>query len=374
MATAHLPPITRRKAWGASAIATLGAVAFAAWGLAGSSIDRASAQEGRSNGPSVGTQTSGASRSGAVALARLLPASGLISVGARPGARVIELKVKEDDQVSAGTVLAVLEGHDAARSQLDLATAQRNRAQDERAARLVAARKAAETTQRRLDEGRSLYSQFGATLKGKDRYEAEMALYQVEMQAIKTQLDVELAQGAAPADGGGHPADPKRPADGSPEEAILKAQVALATAGLRETEVRAPTSGRILRVLAHPGELSSGTLLVMGDISSMIARAEVYQSDVPRIRPGDRAEVDILGTRVAGKVVRIGSIVGRNQLMSIDPRAMRDLRVVEVTIQLEQAVLASRFVDMEVEAVIRPTGEAAPSTPRNTLPPDRPAG
>ena len=36
--------------------------------------------------------------------------------------------------------------------------------------------------------------------------------------------------------------------------------------------------------------------------------------------------------RIAGKVTRIGSIVGKNQLVSIDPRAMRDLRVVEVTI------------------------------------------
>ena len=95
-------------------------------------------------------------------------------------------------------------------------------------------------------------------------------------------------------------------------------------------------------MLAHPGELSSGALLEMGDVSSMIARAEVYQSDVPRIRPGDPAEVDILGTRVAGKVTRIGSIVGKNQLTSIDPRAMRDLRVVEVTIQLDRAEPARR--------------------------------
>lgn len=86
----------------------------------------------------------------------------------------------------------------------------------------------------------------------------------------------------------------------------------------------------------------------------MIARAELYQSDVPRIRVGDPVEVDILGTHVAGNVSRIGSIVGKNQLTSIDPRAMRDLRVVEVTIQLDKPEPAARFVDMEVEAVIRP--------------------
>ncbi len=38
---------------------------------------------------------------------------------------------------------------------------------------------------------------------------------------------------------------------------------------------------------------------------------------------------------------------------------MRDLRVVEVTIQLDQAEPAARYVDMEVEAVIRPSGTSA---------------
>ncbi len=111
----------------------------------------------------------------------------------------------------------------------------------------------------------------------------------------------------------------------------------------------------------------------MGDVSSMVARAEVYQSDVPRVRAGDAAELDILGTRVAGKVTRIGSIVGKNQLTSIDPRAMRDLRVVEVTIQLDRADPADRFVDMEVNAVIRPSGPAPVAQPPGTKGTDRPA-
>jgi HlyD family secretion protein len=278
-----------------------------------------------------------------VALARLLPASGLIAVGVRPGMRVVEVKVKEDDQVTAGTVLAILEGHDLASAQRDAAVARKRVADQERGPRLAAARKAADISKRRLDEGRTLYNQFGAALKGKDRYDAEMALYQVEMQAIKTQLDLDLAQDAS-----------------GPGDDLLQAQVHLAESALRETEVRAPASGRVLRILAHPSEISPGALLVMGDMAAMVAKAEVYQSDVPRIRPGDSAEVDILGTRVSGKVARIGSIVGKNQLASIDPRALRDLRVIEVTIQLDRAEPADRFVDMEVEAVIRPSGQGAP--------------
>ncbi len=111
-------------------------------------------------------------------------------------------------------------------------------------------------------------------------------------------------------------------------------------------------------ILAHPGEISSGALLMMGDVSSMVAKAEVYQSDVPRIRSATRPRSTSSARDVSGKVTRIGSIVGKNQLASIDPRALRDLRVVDVTIQLDQAAPANRFVDMEVEAVIRPSGSA----------------
>jgi HlyD family secretion protein len=368
MAKDHSPAASRRTTWVALAIATVAGLALAAWRLGGSAIGTASAQESRPDAKGTSAPASGSTRREAVALARLLPAPGLIAVGVRPGARVVELKVKEGEQVAAGTVLAILEGNDSARLQFEIATARKRRAEHERSARLAAARKAAEVTDQRLNKARELLGQFGAALKGKDRYDAELALYQLEMQAVRNRLDLDLAQGAGPGPGGEKGDDPTRAAGTGPEEAILKAQVDLAAAAVRDTEVRAPGPGRVLRVLAHVGELGSGALLQMGDVSSMVARAEVYQSDVPRIRPGDPAEVDILGTRVAGKVSRIASIVGKNQLISIDPRAMRDLRVVEVTIQLDRAEPADRFVDMEVDAVIRPSGSAPGPADRGTGP------
>ena len=174
-------------------------------------------------------------RSSAVALARLLPSSGLISVGARPGVRVEEIKVKEGDQVVAGSVLAILEGHDAARLQLNLAEARKKRADEEWTARLDAARKAAEITIPRRDEAKRLYNTFGATLKGKDRYDADMALYQVEMQAIKAELDLRLLGGTfpPPASTKGAAVEKARPAPQNPEAAAIQAQVDLAAAGLR---------------------------------------------------------------------------------------------------------------------------------------------
>ncbi len=311
------------------AVVAIVTTALIAWGVSGPSLD-AKGQE-RSVTP--------ATRSSIVALAKLLPATGLIEVGIRPGIRVVELKVKEGDDVSAGDLLAILEGHDAARIQLDLVLSKKERADHDRAARLAAASKAAESSRRRYNEAKKLYDQFGATLKGKDRYDAELALYQVEMQAIRTQLDLELAQGPKSKD-----------LDGT----IGQAEVDLAASSLRATEIHAPSAGRILRTVAEPGEISSGVLLVMGNLSSMVAKAEVYQADIPRIQPGDPAEVVILGTRVAGRVTRVGAIVGQNQLVNLDPRAPRDLRIVEVTILLERTGPASQFVEMEVDSEIHP--------------------
>ena len=114
--------------------------------------------------------------------------------------------------------------------------------------------------------------------------------------------------------------------------------------------------------MAHAGEVSSGPLLAMGDLSAMVATAEVFQSDIPRLRPGDPATVQVLGQSVTGRVTLIGSIVGKNQLTNLDPRALQDRRVAKVTIGLDNPALAARFVNMEVEATIKP-GAASTAEP-----------
>ena len=124
--------------------------------------------------------------------------------------------------------------------------------------------------------------------------------------------------------------------------------------------MRAPIRGRVLELLAHAGEVSGGPLLAMGDLSAMVATAEVFQTDIPRLRTGDPATVELLDQTVTGKVTLIGSMVGKNQLTNLDPRALQDRHVVKVTISLDNPALAARFVNMEVEAAIKP-GEGSAS-------------
>jgi HlyD family secretion protein len=142
-------------------------------------------------------------------------------------------------------------------------------------------------------------------------------------------------------------------ADDSPESVVLDRQVELARADLASAEVRAPVTGRVLAVSAHAGEVSFGPLLTLGDVRTMVARAEVFQTNVLDIEVGDPAEVFILGRTVAGEVTRVGATVSRNTITSLDPADLADRRVVEVVVRLAEPVPAARLVNMQVEVAIR---------------------
>ena len=106
-------------------------------------------------------------------------------------------------------------------------------------------------------------------------------------------------------------------------------------------------------VSAHAGEVSLGPLLTLGDVRTMVARTEVFQTNVLDIAVGDTAEVVILGRTVPGEVTRVGATVARNTITSLDPADLADRRVVEVVVRLADPVLAARLVNMQVEVAIR---------------------
>jgi multidrug resistance efflux pump len=148
-------------------------------------------------------------------------------------------------------------------------------------------------------------------------------------------------------------------ADDSPESVVLDRQVELARADLASTEARAPFAGRVLAVSVHAGEVSLGPLLTLGDVRTMVARAEVFQTDVLDVAVGDTAEVFILGRTVAGEVTRVGATVAKNTITSLDPADLADRRVVDVVVRLADPVLAARLVNMQVDVAIRKKATAA---------------
>jgi HlyD family secretion protein len=310
------------------------------------------------------------------ALARLEPASGLIIVGARPGARIERIEVGPADSVTPGQVLAILEGHEQAQAQLALADAQKTRALHLRSVqkqKLALEREQFDKLQKsklesamrvfsskqRFAEITKLYKELQPNLQGKDRFDLELRYFEAETQNLRGELEIksyQIAQELVPRQ---RKLEDEELGEKGPDLDLLDRQTDLARAGLAQTEVRAPLGGRVLELLAHAGEVSSGPLLALGDLSAMVATAEVFQSDIPRLRTGDPATVQVLDQSVTGRVTLIGSIVGKNQLTNLDPRALQDRRVVKVTIGLDNLALAARFVNMEVEAAIKPGAASA---------------
>jgi HlyD family secretion protein len=73
----------------------------------------------------------------------------------------------------------------------------------------------------------------------------------------------------------------------------------------------------------------------------MIVVAEVYESDVSKVRLGQRvtitSESQAFTGELRGSVSQIGLQIGKKDVLSTDPAAAVDARVVEVNIRLSPA-------------------------------------
>ena len=135
----------------------------------------------------------------------------------------------------------------------------------------------------------------------------------------------------------------------------LRRQVALADARTRRLTLLAPIDGRILNIRIKPGEdVSAGTILTMGNTASMRAVAEVYETDISRVRVGQSATISCaaLPHPVSGRVARIGNMIFKNDVLNVDPAARADARVVEVWIDLEEPELTKQLTNLTVSVAI----------------------
>jgi len=153
-----------------------------------------------------------------------------------------------------------------------------------------------------------------------------------------------------------------RPEDEALAEARLAAAEAARDKAREDAElarVRAPFAGTILRIIALPGDqVGNDGLLEIGDVSRMIVVADVYETDLPRLREGAPAEVVVPGeaARFAAVVQSIGWTVRRQTQGNTDPVAAVDSRTVEVRLALDEAGNAAlrRRSNMQVQVAIRP--------------------
>ncbi len=137
--------------------------------------------------------------------------------------------------------------------------------------------------------------------------------------------------------------------------ASIERQIALTDAKAQRLTLLAPIDGRILNIMVKPGEqITNGPVLTMGDTSRMRAVAEVYETDIARVKVGQAAEISsrALAQPISGHVARIGDMIFKNDILNIDPAARADARVVEVWIDLDDPAATQRLTNLTVDVRI----------------------
>lgn len=121
--------------------------------------------------------------------------------------------------------------------------------------------------------------------------------------------------------------------------------------------IRAPVSGRVLEIYSFPGEaVPAQGLLDLGSGKDMMVEAEVYVTDIGRVRIGAPAVVtgDAFRESLNGQVIEIVPMVSRSTIIPIDPLAFSDLRVIKVWIRLDRPQAVAQLGNHQVSIAIKP--------------------
>jgi HlyD family secretion protein len=130
-----------------------------------------------------------------------------------------------------------------------------------------------------------------------------------------------------------------------------------AQAELELTNVRTPKDGQILKIYSWPGEvIDQQGIADLGRTDQMFVVAEVYESDIDRIRVGQRANIssDALSGKFKGTVTQVAKQIRKKDILDADPVSDVDSRVVEVKIRLDPAYSkkVTDFTNLKVEVNI----------------------
>ena len=180
------------------------------------------------------------------------------------------------------------------------------------------------------------------------RLRAERQVLQAQMESLARQLDVSRSEEKRYADlvttgAVSHDSlDQRRRATEklAGDYAETKAQLQVVDADLRDGVLRAPMAGTVLEILTREGEQpSDSVVLELAQTDFMEVVAEVYETDISRVRPGQRARITSehggFGGELSGQVREISRQVNRRDVFSSDPADAVDARVVEVRIALD---------------------------------------
>ena len=317
------------------------------------------------------------------ALGRLEPSGEIVQISvssAAEGNRIDELLVSEGDEVKAGQTIAILDSRDrleaalnqaqeqvkVAQANLDLVKAGAKtgeiRAQEAAIARIEAERDneiiAQQATVSRIEAEvnnaqveyqryEQLYRDGAISASEKDsKYltlataKEQLAEAQANLNRIKTAQEKQIAEAKATL----NKIAEVRPVDVAVATAeVRQAQAAVKTAQaeLDRAYIKSPQAGTVIKTLVRPGEIVSSDegIARIGQIDQMYAVAEVYESDIGKVKVGQTVTVtsSAIYGKLKGTVERIGLEIERQNVVNTDPTSNIDARVVEVKVRLDDA-------------------------------------
>jgi ABC exporter DevB family membrane fusion protein len=267
-----------------------------------------------------------------------------IRVSSQVGGRLQAVLVDENDRVTAGQVMAVIENADyrarvaSAEASLKLREAEalrtHNGAREQERRDAAAALREAEAVlaNANLDMARrrDLFQQVVISRAELDDAEKQLSVAQARVDSARERLSL--------VDAGSREEDLAR-ADA--DVALARAALDEARAMLEKTFVRAPIDGVVLRRQHRAGESVStqfdSPIVTLADRSRVRVRVDVDEADVARLREGQSAYVtaDAFGDRrFAGRVVRVGQMLGRKNVRTDEPTERVDTKILETLIEL----------------------------------------
>jgi HlyD family secretion protein len=130
-----------------------------------------------------------------------------------------------------------------------------------------------------------------------------------------------------------------------------------AKASLEQSAVKAPQAGEVLYIHTRAGEVvSSDGIVEIGQTEQMEAIAEVYQSDVGKVRLGQKVKISssAITGELTGTVTQIGAQVRRQTIVNTDPSTNIDARIVEVHVTLDRpsSQKAAKSTNLQVRVTI----------------------
>ncbi|MEJ0070375.1 MAG: efflux RND transporter periplasmic adaptor subunit [Pseudomonadota bacterium] len=273
------------------------------------------------------------------------PASEEREIAAEVRGRLKQVLVEEGDAVLAGQLIAEVENADLS-AQIDAAQATialrggeltrllngaRPQERREVQAQLLEADAALAYARLEHERRRPLVDKGFASREALDQLQANLAAADARRAALYERLSLIQA--------------PPRDEDVT----IARAHLAAAEAALAETQarfaktqVRTPIDGVVLRRYKRTGEtvadLTPTPIARIGDVGHLRVRADVDETDVARVAVGQRVQVsaEAYGAeRFRGRIVRVGSQLGRKTVRTDEPTEKIDSKVLETMVELE---------------------------------------